>query len=141
MSDQTPTPDPAQPVDQFLTPEECAEVDRAMMTASDRFSARVAIYSLRCLQQIAQQSHRAIADLSPQQVANWVEQDPSLSPEKGFDDAFKVFFGRLVISSLKPLHQIAAEADQPIETLTVPQVVAWFEQSAKQRIERQMEQN
>jgi hypothetical protein len=140
VSDQTPNPDLSQPADQFLTPEECAEVDRAMMTASDRFSARVAIYSLRCLQQIAQHTGGAIADLSPQQIASWVEQDPTLSPDKGFDDAFKVFFGRLVISSLKPLHQIAAEAEQPIETLTVPQVVAWFEQAARQRIERQMEQ-
>lgn len=111
------------------------------MTASDRFSARVAIYSLRCLQQIAQQRGGAIADLSAQQIADWVEQDPTLSPDNGFDDAFKVFFGRLVISSLNPLHQIAAEAEQPIETLTVPQIVAWFEQAAKQRIERQIEQN
>lgn len=111
------------------------------MTASDRFSARVAIYSLRCLQQIAQHTGGAIADLSPQQIASWVEQDPALSPDNGFDEAFKVFFGRLVIASLKPLHQIAANAEQPIETLTVSQVVAWFEQAAKQRIERQIEQS
>jgi hypothetical protein len=112
-----------------------------MMTASDRFSARVAIYSLRCLQQIVQNTGGAIADLSAQQIADWVEQDPTLSPDKGFDEAFKVFFGRLVISSLKPLHQIATEANQPIETLTVSQVVAWFEQAAKRRIESQMERN
>ncbi|RMF68743.1 MAG: hypothetical protein D6742_04275 [Cyanobacteria bacterium J069] len=85
---------------------------------------------------MAQQSRRAIADLSSEQIAAWVDQDPTLSPDKGFDDAFKVFFGRLVISSLKPLHQIAAAANQPIETLTVPQVVDWFEQAAKRRIEQ-----
>jgi hypothetical protein len=123
--------------EQFLTSEECAEVDTAMMTSRDRFSARVAIYSLRSLKQVAQQYEQPIAQLKPQQIANWVEQDPSLRPENGFDASFKNFFAKLVISSLNPLTQIASEAGIAIEQLTVPQVVTWFEQMAKQRIEQE----
>jgi hypothetical protein len=122
--------------EQFLTPEECAEVDMAMMTSRDRFSARVAIYSLRSLKQISQQYEQPIADLNPQQITQWVEQDPSLRPEHGFDTSFKNFFSKLVISSLNPLTQIASEAEIAIEQLTVPQVVSWFEKVAKQRIEQ-----
>lgn len=124
------------PPDQFLTPEECAEVDQTLMPARDRFTARVAIYSLRSLKQIAQQSGIAIADLDESQILDWVAQDPTLSPEQGFDNSFKSFFARLVISSLRPLRQIAAEANVPIESLTLPQVVQWFEKEAKLRIEQ-----
>lgn len=121
---------------EFLTPDECAEVDRALMTSADRFSTRVAIYSLRALRQIAQESGDAVAELSPQQIADWVEQDPALHPERGFDEEFKVFFGRLVISSLKPLRQISQETGVAIEELTVAQVVNWFEKKAKARIQQ-----
>ncbi|HEY9624195.1 MAG TPA: hypothetical protein V6C78_27805 [Crinalium sp.] len=120
---------------EFLTPEESAEVDKALMTARDRFSTRVALYSLRALKQVAQEHGMAIADLSSEQIEDWIYQDPSLQPEKGFDGGFKGFFTQLVMSSLKPLKQMARETGQPIESLTLPQVVDWFEQEAKRRIE------
>lgn len=119
----------------FLTPEESAEVDRALMTARDRFSTRVALYSLRSLKQIAHEAGVAIADLSPSQIEDWIYQDPSLQPENGFDNGFKGFFTQLVMSSLKPLRQIADAARQPIEELTLTQVVDWFETEAKKRVE------
>jgi len=121
---------------EFLAPDECAEIDRALMASGDRFSTRVAIYSLRALKQIAQQSGDAVAELSTQQIADWVERDPALNPEQGFDQEFKVFFGRLVISSLNPLRQISQEAEVAIEALTASQVISWFEQKAKLRIEQ-----
>lgn len=121
---------------EFLAPDECAEIDRALMTSGDRFSTRVAIYSLRALKQIAQQSGDMVAELSAQQIADWVEQDPALNPEHGFDQEFKVFFGRLVISSLKPLRQISQESGVAIEALTASQVVSWFEKAAKLRVEQ-----
>lgn len=124
------------PPDQFLTPEECMQVDQTLMPARDRFSARVAIYALRSLKQIAQTSENSIAELSDQQIVNWVAQDPTLEPDKGFDDSFKRFFARLVMSSLRPLRQIAEEKDVAIESLTVSQVVDWFEKEAKLRIEQ-----
>lgn len=126
----------SQAPEQFLTPEESAEVDRAMLTARDRFSARVAIYSLRALRQVGQQQEMAIALLQPDTIADWVEQDPTLQPEQGFDSNFKRFFSRLVLSSLKPLKQIALENNLTIETLTPAQVITWFEKEAKLRIEQ-----
>jgi hypothetical protein len=125
-----------QPPDQFLTPEECAEVDATLMPARDRFTARVSIYSLRSLKQIAQETGIAINALTEQQIVDWVEQDPTLRPEDGFDPSFKRFFARLVISALRPLKQIAQEAGVTIENLSVPQVVNWFEKEAKLRIDQ-----
>ncbi|MBD2464703.1 hypothetical protein H6G89_27240 [Oscillatoria sp. FACHB-1407] len=134
-----------QPIDQFLTVEESAEVDRAMMTSRDRFSARVAIYSLRLLKQIVESqgsatqngsSSSGIADLHPQQIANWMAQDETLDAVNGADANFRTFFVQLVLSSLKPLKQIALEAGVAIEALTVSDVVQWFEKEAKIRIEQ-----
>lgn len=123
--------------DQFLTPEECAEVDSTLMPARDRFSARVAIYALRSLKQIAAQTGVSINELSDRQIINWVEQDPALRPEAGFDTSFKGFFAKLVIASLRTLRQISQEIGVAIESLTLPQVVSWFERKAKIRIEQE----
>lgn len=121
-----------QPNTEFLTPEECAEVDKALLTSRDKFMARVAIYSLRSLKQIAQQSGQTIADLNSQQIADWVANDPSL--QQSIDSNFKDFFTQLTISSLKPLNQSANDAGVAIEELTIPQLVAWFEKQAKLNI-------
>lgn len=107
-----------------------------MLTARDRFSARVAIYSLRALKQIGQQQEVPIEGLQSETITNWVEQDPTLQPEQGFDSNFKRFFSRLVISSLKPLKQIALENGMAIETLTPAHVITWFEKEAKTRIDQ-----
>ncbi len=122
-----------EPTTEFLTPEECAEVDKALLTSRDKFSTRVAIYSLRSLKQIAQQSGQPISDLQPSQIQNWIYQDESL--QGGIDSEFKTFFSRLVISSIHPLNQIASENGMSIESLSVPQVVRWFEKQAKQRLQ------
>ncbi|MGI0485576.1 hypothetical protein ACN4EK_09085 [Pantanalinema rosaneae CENA516] len=123
-----------QPPTEFLTPEECAEVDKALLTSHDKFTARVAIYALRSLKQIAAQSNCAIADLTPEQIEDWIYQDPSL--QQGIDRQFKQFFSRLVISSRKPLEQTATETKTKIEDLTIPQVVTWFEHQAKLKLDR-----
>ncbi len=127
--------DSPQSTDQFLTFDEVAEVDRALMTAREKFSARVALYSLRSLKQIAQQG-TAIANLNPQQIADWVASDPTLAANVEADDRFNQFFSQMVISSIKPLNQIALESETAIEDLTVSQVVAWFEKESKIRMEQ-----
>ena len=124
-----------QPSTEFLTPEECADVDKALLTAREKFSTRVAIYALRSLKQIAQQSGVAIEQLQPYQVSNWVETDETL--QDGNDPQFRRFFTQLVLSSLKPLHQAAEEAGVSIAALTVPQVIHWFEQESKARLQQQ----
>ena len=117
---------------EFLTPEECAEVDKALLTSRDKFSTRVAIYSLRALKQIAQESGQAIADLRPSQIEDWIYQDQSL--QGGIDSEFKKFFTQLVLASIKPLNQVAQKNESAIEQLTVPQVVTWFEAKAKEQL-------
>lgn len=125
-----------QPNSEFLTPEEGIEVDKALLTSKDKFSARVAIYSLRSLKQIAQTSGQTIAQLQPTQIEDWIYQDQSL--QGGIDNEFKKFFSQLVIASINPLTQIAQTNGTDIESLTVPQVVAWFEAKAKEQLRSQI---
>lgn len=120
---------------EFLTPEECAEVDKALLTSREKFSARVAIYALRSLKQIARSSGVAIEALQTYQIVEWIHQDDSL--QKGIDQEFRKFFAQLVNSSRLPLQQAAADAGVAIEQLTIPQVVAWFEKESKQRLAQQ----
>lgn len=118
-----------QPSHEFLTPEECAEVDKALLTSREKFSARVAVYALRSLKQIAQANGVTIVQLEPQQIEAWVYQDESL--QTGIDREFRQFFSQLVIASMKPLRQMAAAAGVPIEAIGLAQVINWFEQQAK----------
>ncbi len=121
----------------FLTVDEAAEVDKALMTSRDRFLTRIALYSLRSLKKIAQESSQAIEDISPQQVLSWVEQDESIPLEVEDKESFQMFFTQLVMSSLKPLERIAIdEASGAIANLTTDQVIKWFEKDAKLRLEQ-----
>jgi hypothetical protein len=124
---------------EFLTFEEVAEVDRSLMTSREKFSARVALYSLRSLKLISEKNQKAIADLNSQQIADWVAADPTFQANPAFDEGFKGFFTQLVIASLKPLKQIALTERGAIEDLTVSQVIAWFEQEAKHRLKQHPE--
>ncbi|MBD2041457.1 hypothetical protein [Microcoleus sp. FACHB-672] len=119
---------------QFLTLEECAEVDTALLSTREKFSARLAIYALRVLKQIAGETALKVEEVTPQQVKNWIEQDETIRQQIEIDTGFASFFTNLVISSLKPLKQIYLETGVPVEDLTVRQVVAWFEKQAKMRL-------
>lgn len=119
---------------QFLTLEECAEVDKALLSTREKFSARLAIYALRVLKQIAGETALKVEEVTPQQVKNWIEKDETIRQQIEIDSGFASFFTNLVISSLKPLKQISQETGVPVEDLTVRQVVAWFEKQAKMRL-------
>jgi len=122
----------------FLTAFEGVEaVDKALLTTKDKFLARVALYSLRSLKKIAQESGQAIEDISPQQVLSWVEEDASIPIEVEDKESFQMFFTQLVMSSLKPLQRIATDEESgAIANLTPAQVIAWFEKDAKLRMEQ-----
>lgn len=122
-----------QPELQFLTVEECAEVDKALLSSREKFSARLAIYALRVLKQIAEPAGFKIENVTPEQIGDWIVKDEKIQQQIEIDSGFDRFFTNLVISSLKPLKQISQEASVPIEDLTVQQVVAWFEKDAKSR--------
>ncbi|WP_449420072.1 hypothetical protein [Phormidium nigroviride] len=125
-----------QPLAQFLTAEECAEVDISLLSAKEKFSTRLAIYALRVLKQIAQETGLTVEAITNQQVADWIEKDENIKQEIEVDASFKSFFTNLVISSLRPLKQISLETGESMDNLTVKQVVAWFEKDGKIRREQ-----
>ncbi len=120
---------------EFLTPEECAEVDRALLTAHDRFTVRVATYALRSLKQIAQQEGVVISELTPLQIENWVYQDKSL--QAGIDQEFKEFFANLVMAAQKTLQRASQDTGVELEAMTLPQLIRWFEHNARERLNQQ----
>ncbi len=121
------------PNTEFLTVEECHTVDAALLTAHGKFNARVAIYALRSLKQIALETGTPIDQLQPAAIATWVEADPSL--QNNLDTNFRGFWTKLVLSAIHPLNQAAAAAGVPIDDLDIRQVIQWFEQIAKAELE------
>ncbi len=73
--------------EQFLTPEESADVDKALLTSSEKFLTRLTISSLRLLKIIAQEKGIPIDELTHQQVINWFEKDSKVRREQGIDAA------------------------------------------------------
>jgi hypothetical protein len=118
-------------LNQFLSDEECAEIDRTLLPSRDRFSIRVAVYSWRYLQRVSAGLGISITDLQPQQIRDWIGQDTTLQTSAGFDESFMDLLDRLLISSLGPLQKIAQQEKTKIERLTLPQIIHWFEQEVK----------
>ncbi|HEY9634410.1 MAG TPA: hypothetical protein V6D14_13430 [Coleofasciculaceae cyanobacterium] len=77
-----------QPTTQFLTLEESADVDKALLSAHEKFLTRLTISSLRLLQHIAKDTGIAIEELTHQQVIDWFEKDGKIRREQGSDAAF-----------------------------------------------------
>lgn len=121
---------------QFLTSEECVEVDVALLSSQEKFSTRLAIYSLRLLKEISKKTGLSVVEVTNQQVREWIQQDENIKEQIELDASFESFFTNLVLSSVRPLQQIASETGEEIEDLTVKQVVAWFEKDGKIRREQ-----
>lgn len=79
-----PQPSPMQ----FLTAEESGDVDKALLSSSEKFLTRLTISSLRLLKQIAKDTGVAIEDLTHQQVVDWFENDGKIRREEGIEAAF-----------------------------------------------------
>lgn len=77
-----------QPTIQFLTPEESADVDKALLSSPEKFLSRLTISSLRLLKYIAQDKGVRIEELTHQQVIDWFEKDAKTRREQGVDAAF-----------------------------------------------------
>ena len=73
--------------EQFLTLEESADVDKALLTSSEKFLTRLTISSLRLLKIIAQEQGISIDELTHQQIINWFEKDSKIRREQGIDAA------------------------------------------------------
>lgn len=122
-----------EPSIEFLTVEECHQVDAALLVSREKFTARVAIYALRSLKAIAQEQQCPVAELSPQAIVDWIGSDPSLRADQ--DGSFRNFFAQIVLGALKPLREIAANLKVAIEQVSVAQVISWYEVQAKRNLD------
>ncbi|WP_404789343.1 hypothetical protein [Altericista sp. CCNU0014] len=120
-----------EPFNDFLSPEECAQIDRTLLPTRDRFSIRIAVYSWRYLQQVSAGLGTTIAELQPQQIEDWLGQDVNLQIQAQADEAFIELFERLLMSALAPLRKIALQESVAIEQLKFQQIVDWFEGQVK----------
>ncbi len=118
---------------EFLTVEECRQVDAALLTSREKFTSRVAIYALRSLKTIATQQNCTIKSLSQETITDWIHSDPSL--QESHDGNFRDFFSQIVLGAIRPLQTMANDmAEQnngAIENVTVAQVISYYEAQAK----------
>lgn len=80
--------EPQQTSTQFLSLEESATVDAALLSNHEKFLTRLTISSLRLLKHIAQELNVAVEDLSVEQVIAWFEKDAKIRQEQGIEAAF-----------------------------------------------------
>jgi hypothetical protein len=79
---------PQQSTSQFITLEESAKVDAALLSSPEKFLTRLTISSLRLLKQIAQENEVNIEDLTAEQVIDWFEKDGKIRREQGIEAAY-----------------------------------------------------
>ena len=75
----------SQTPDQYLSPEESADVEAALLTSSEKFLTRLTISSQRLLQKIAQDYQISVEELSHKQIIEWFENDSKIKREEGED--------------------------------------------------------
>ncbi|MBD2208435.1 hypothetical protein H6G27_00940 [Nostoc linckia FACHB-104] len=79
---------PQSPSEQFLSLEESAKVDAALLSSPEKFLTRLTISSLKLLKHIAQEYGVAIEDLTTSQVIAWFEKDSKTRREQGIEASF-----------------------------------------------------
>jgi hypothetical protein len=79
---------PQQSSTQFLTLEESAKVDAALLSSPEKFLTRLTISSLKLLKHIAQDYDVAIEDLTAQQIIAWFEKDSKIRREQGIEASY-----------------------------------------------------
>jgi hypothetical protein len=72
---------------EFLTPEESADVDAALLASQEKFLTRLTISSLRLLKIIAQDLGVTMDELTHKQVIAWFEKDSKIRREQGVEAA------------------------------------------------------
>lgn len=68
---------------QFLTPEESAEVDKALLTMPEKFLTRLTLSTAKLLGYIAKDLDTPMEDLTTQQIITWFETDAKRKQEQG----------------------------------------------------------
>ncbi|AFY87517.1 hypothetical protein DSM107010_23210 [Chroococcidiopsis cubana SAG 39.79] len=77
-----------QPSMQFLSAEESAKVDAALLSSPEKFLTRLTVSSLRLLKHIAEDYGVKMEDLTAEQVVAWFEKDGKIRREQGLEAAF-----------------------------------------------------
>lgn len=80
--------DAQQQPSQFLSLEESAKVDAALLASNEKFLTRLTISSLKLLQHIAEEYGVKIEDLTTQQIVGWFEKDGKIRREQGIEAAY-----------------------------------------------------
>ena len=76
-----------QPTNQYLSPEESADIDAALLDSSEKFLTRLTISSLRLLKTIAKDTEVSMEELTHKQIITWFENDSKIRREQGADAA------------------------------------------------------
>ncbi|MDJ0648412.1 MAG: hypothetical protein QNJ60_06860 [Xenococcaceae cyanobacterium MO_188.B19] len=72
---------------QFLSEEESADINAALLDSSEKFLTRLTISSWRLLGIIAQDTNTSMEELTPKQIIAWFEKDGKVRREQGKDAA------------------------------------------------------
>ena len=79
---------PNQSSTQFLSLDESAQVDAALLSSPEKFLTRLTISSLRILQHIAEEYKTPIENLTTKQIITWFEKDAKIRREEGVESAY-----------------------------------------------------
>lgn len=71
--------------EQYLSQEESADVDAALLSSPEKFLTRLTISSHRLLQIIAQDNQVSVEQLTHHQIIQWFENDSKIKREQGQD--------------------------------------------------------
>lgn len=72
---------------EFLTLEESADVDKALLDSQEKFLTRLTISSLKLLKIVAQDLGVPLEELTHKQVIQWFEKDGKIRREQGKEAA------------------------------------------------------
>ncbi|NEZ57241.1 hypothetical protein [Adonisia turfae] len=70
---------------QFLTPEESAEVDKALLTTPEKFLTRLTLSTAKLLAFIAKDMDTSVDELTTAQIIAWFEADSKRKQEQGIN--------------------------------------------------------
>lgn len=70
---------------QFLTPEESAEVDKALLTTPEKFLTRLTLSTAKLLTFIARDLDTTVGQLTTAQIIAWFEADSKRKQEQGIN--------------------------------------------------------
>jgi hypothetical protein len=82
MSDSQPS------TQSFLTLEESALVDKALLSSHEKFLTRLTLSSQKLLRHIAQDLKVEMENLTAEQIVAWFENDGKIRREQGIDAAY-----------------------------------------------------